>query len=82
MRYVKAEYLLFRRTAMQRLLVIAPVCTVVFAFLSGGIMNVQGMTLYWWYMFLLQGSDCFILCAFIPTGKKSREFLWCIYNAD
>ncbi len=79
MRYMKAEYLLFRRTAMQRLLVIAPVCTVVFAFLSGGIMNVQGMALYWWYMFLLQGVIA-LFCALSSQQEKRAGNFYGVYT--
>lgn len=55
MRYVRAEYVKYKHTMMNRLLFIAPLLTVIFSFLMAGVMNFQSIATYWWYAFILQG---------------------------
>lgn len=80
MQYIKAENLKYKHTMMNRLLVIAPVVTVLFAFLAGGLNIFQSTGLYWWYMFILQGMIA-VLCFFaIRTEQMSgyRKFIYAL----
>lgn len=56
MNYLKAEHLKFKRTISNKLLLIAPLLTAVFAWIVGGFYGFQYMTFYWWYAFLLPGT--------------------------
>lgn len=70
MKYLKAEQLKFKRTIFNKLIVIAPFLTAVFAWLVGGFYGFQYMTFYWWYAFLLPGTIA-ILC-FLSHQKEER----------
>lgn len=61
MRFVRAEYLKYKHTMLNRLLLIAPLLTVLFSFFMAGVLNFQSITIYWWYAFLLQGMIA-VLC--------------------
>ncbi|MEE1101731.1 MAG: lantibiotic immunity ABC transporter MutE/EpiE family permease subunit [Agathobacter sp.] len=63
MQYIKAENLKCRHTMLNHLLLIAPIITVLFAFLAGGLNIFQSTGMYWWYMFILQGMIA-VLCYF------------------
>lgn len=80
MQYVKAENLKYKRTMMNRLLVTAPVVTVLFAFLAGGLNIFQSTGLYWWYMFILQGMTAVLCFCSIRTEQMSgyRKFIYAL----
>lgn len=69
MNYLKAEHLKFKRTISNKLLLIAPLLTAVFAWIVGGFYGFQYMTFYWWYAFLLPGTIA-ILC---PLAHQKEE---------
>ena len=50
MNYLKAEMLKYKRSFANKILVIAPICTGLFAWVVGGFTGYQYMTLYWWYV--------------------------------
>ncbi len=56
MEYLRAEHLKYKRTMSNKLVIIAPCFTLMFAFLMGGFRGVQSMSFYWWYAFLLPGT--------------------------
>ena len=70
MNYLKAEHLKFKRTILNKLLLIAPLLTAVFAWIVGGFYGFQYMTFYWWYAFLLPGTMA-ILCS-LAHQKEER----------
>ncbi len=69
MKYVRAEYLKYRRTMLNKVLFIAPFLTAMFAFLMAGVLNFQSITIYWWYAFILQGMIA-VLCF---LSKRAEE---------
>ena len=70
MKYLKSEHLKFRRTFSNKLLIIAPLITAVFAWLMAGFTGFQYMTLYWWYSFLFPGTIT-VLC-YLSNQKEIR----------
>lgn len=70
MNYLKAEHLKFKRTISNKLLLIAPLLTAVFAWIVGVFYGFQYMTFYWWYAFLLPGTIA-ILCS-LAHQKEER----------
>lgn len=70
MNYLKAEHLKFKRTISNKLLLIVPLLTAVFAWIVGGFYGFQYMTFYWWYAFLLPGTIA-ILCS-LAHQKEER----------
>lgn len=70
MNYLKAEHLKFKRTISNKLLLIAPLLTALFAWIVGGFHGFQYMTFYWWYAFLLPGTIA-ILCS-LAHQKEER----------
>lgn len=70
MNYLKAEHLKFKRTISNKLLLIAPFLTALFAWIVGGFYGFQYMTFYWWYAFLLPGTIA-ILCS-LTHQKEER----------
>lgn len=70
MNYLKAEHLKFKRTISNKLLLIAPLLTAVFAWIVGGFYGFQYMTFYWWYAFILPGTIA-ILCS-LAHQKEER----------
>lgn len=70
MNYLKAEHLKFKWTISNKLLLIAPLLTAVFAWIVGGFYGFQYMTFYWWYAFLLPGTIA-ILCS-LAHQKEER----------
>lgn len=79
MQYIKAEKLKCKHTMINHLLIIAPVVTVFFAFLAGGLNIFQSIGMYWWYMFVLQGMIA-ILCYFSIRIEESSENARLIYS--
>ena len=69
MDYLKSEHLKFKRTISNKLIFIVPLITAIFAWIMGGYMGYQYMTLYWWYAFLEQSQFC-VLC---HTEKKKTQ---------
>ena len=83
MDYLKSEHLKFKRTISNKLIFIVPLITAIFAWLMGGYIGYQYMTLYWWYEFLLPGAIA-ILCSLShrkeeTPGNTIRYFL-CLVN--
>ena len=70
MNYLKAEMLKYKSSFANKILVIAPICTGLFAWVVGGFTGYQYMTLYWWYAFLLPGTIA-ILC-YLANQKEER----------
>ncbi len=70
MNYLKAEHLKFKRTISNKLLIIVPLLTALFAWIVGGFHGFQYMTFYWWYAFLLPGTIA-ILCS-LAHQKEER----------
>lgn len=70
MDYLKSEHLKFKRTISNKLIFIVPLITAIFAWIMGGYMGYQYMTLYWWYAFLLPGAIA-ILCS-LSHGKEEN----------
>lgn len=70
MNYLKAEHLKFKRTISNKLLLIAPFLTALFAWIVGGFYGFQYMTFYWWYAFLLPGTIA-LLCS-LANQKEER----------
>lgn len=56
MNYLQAERLKWKRSVSNKLLVIVPAFTAVFAWIAGGFFGYQSMAFYWWYAFLLPGT--------------------------
>lgn len=61
MSLIRAEILKYKHTMLNKLLFIAPLFTVIFSFLMGGVINFQSIASYWWYAFILQGMIA-VLC--------------------
>ena len=95
MDYLKSEHLKFKRTISNKLIFIVPLITAIFAWIMGGYMGYQYMTLYWWYAFLLPGAIA-ILCSLSHRKEENAgkyyftipcmaaSFLatrQCVYNA-
>ena len=80
MDYLKSEHLKFKRTISNKLIFIVPLITAIFAWLMGGYIGYQYMTLYWWYAFLLPGAIA-ILCSLSQKRRKRREILFGIFYA-
>ena len=72
MDYLKSEHLKFKRTISNKLIFIVPLITAIFAWLMGGYMGYQYMTLYWWYAFLLPGGIA-ILCSL--SHRKEENWI-------
>ena len=72
MDYLKSEHLKFKRTISNKLIFIVPLITAIFAWIMGGYMGYQYMTLYWWYAFLLPGAIA-ILCS-LSHRKEEKYF--------
>lgn len=71
MDYLKSEHLKFKRTISNKLIFIVPLITAIFAWIMGGYMGYQYMTLYWWYAFLLPEQSQF--CVLCHTEKKKTQ---------
>lgn len=70
MKYLKSEHLKYKHAFSNKILIIAPMCTAVFAWIVGGFTGYQYMSLYWWYAFLLPGMIA-ILCS-LANQKEER----------
>ena len=83
MRYFKSELLKYKRAFSNKILIIAPTCTAIFAWVVGGFTGYQYMSLYWWYAFLLPGMIA-ILCSLVNqkeerAGKYYSVFAMPVY---
>ena len=68
MDYLKSEHLKFKRTISNKLIFIVPLITAIFAWIMGGYMGYQYMTLYWWYASCFREQSQF--CVLCHTEKK------------
>ena len=81
MNYLKAEMLKYKRSFANKILVIAPICTGLFAWVVGGFTGYQYMTLYWWYAFLLPGNNRYSLLSCKSERRTSRQIFFCVFYA-
>ena len=81
MDYLKSEHLKFKRTISNKLIFIVPLITAIFAWIMGGYMGYQYMTLYWWYAFLLPGAIAIFVFFVTQKRRKRREILFGIFYA-
>ena len=79
MDYLKSEHLKFKRTISNKLIFIVPLITAIFAWLMGGFMGYQYMTLYWWYAFLLPGAIA-ILCSLSHRKEESAGKYYSVFS--
>lgn len=80
MNYLKAEHLKFKRTISNKLLLIAPFLTALFAWIVGGFYGFQYMTFYWWYAFLLPGTIA-ILCSLAHQKEEQAGKYYSVLSA-
>ena len=79
MNYLKSEHLKFKRTISNKLLFIIPFITAIFAWIVGGFIGFQYMTLYWWYEFLLPGAIA-ILCSLSHRKEESAGKYYSVFS--
>ena len=79
MDYLKSEHLKFKRTISNKLIFIVPLITAIFAWLMGGFMGYQYMTLYWWYAFLLPGAIA-ILCSLSHRKEENAGKYYSVFS--
>lgn len=79
MDYLKSEHLKFKRTISNKLIFIVPLITAIFAWLMGGYMGYQYMTLYWWYAFLLPGAIA-ILCSLSHRKEENAGKYYSVFS--
>ena len=73
-KYLHCEILKTKHTFSRRLIFIAPITTVVLAFLMGGSYNFQPMGLYWWYAFILYGYIAIQCGLSIQKEQRAGKF--------
>ena len=79
MDYLKSEHLKFKRTISNKLIFIVPLITAIFAWLMGGYIGYQYMTLYWWYAFLLPGAIA-ILCSLSHRKEENAGKYYSVFS--
>ena len=80
MDYLKSEHLkISRRTISNKLIFIVPLITAIFAWLMGGYIGYQYMTLYWWYAFLLPGAIA-ILCSLSHRKEENAGKYYSVFS--
>lgn len=79
MDYLKSEHLKFKRTISNKLIFIVPLITAIFAWLMGGYMGYQYMTLYWWYALLLPGAIA-ILCSLSHRKEENVGKYYSVFS--
>ena len=79
MDYLKSEHLKFKRTISNKLIFIVPLITAIFAWIMGGYMGYQYMTLYWWYAFLLPGAIA-ILCSLSHRKEENAGKYYSVFS--
>lgn len=79
MDYLKSEHLKFKRTISNKLIFIVPLIMAIFAWLMGGYMGYQYMTLYWWYAFLLPGAIA-ILCSLSHRKEENVGKYYSVFS--
>lgn len=78
-RYLYCETLKTKRTFSQKLIFIAPLATILLAFLVGGTYNLQSMILYWWYAFMVCGFIA-ILCGLSIQREQRAGKFYSVYS--
>ncbi|MFP3153455.1 lantibiotic immunity ABC transporter MutE/EpiE family permease subunit [Lachnospiraceae bacterium ZAX-1] len=78
--YFYCEVLKTKRSFTQKLLWIAPLATMLLAFLMGGTYNLQPMSFYWWYAFVLCGFIA-ILCGLSIQREQRAGKFYSIYSS-
>jgi ABC-2 type transport system permease protein len=73
------ELLKTKRSFAQKLLWIAPITTILLAFLVGGTYNLQPMSFYWWYTFILCGFIG-ILCGLSIQREQRAGKFYSVYS--
>lgn len=79
MDYLKSEHLKFKRTISNKLIFIVPLITAIFAWIMGGYIGYQYMTLYWWYAFLLPGAIA-ILCSLSHRKEENAGKYYSVFS--
>lgn len=79
MNYLISEHLKFKRTISNKLLFIMPFTTAILAWLIGGFIGYQYMTLYWWYSFLLPGAIA-ILCSLSHKKEENAGKYYSVFS--
>ena len=76
----KSEHLkLLRGQYRIKLIFIVPLITAIFAWIMGGYMGYQYMTLYWWYAFLLPGAIA-ILCSLSHRKEENAGKYYSVFS--
>lgn len=78
-KYLYCETLKIKRTFSQKLIFIAPIATILLAFLIGGAYNLQSMSLYWWYAFIVCGFTG-ILCGLSIQREQRAGKFYSVYS--
>lgn len=78
-KYLYCEILKTKRTFSQKLIFIAPLATILLAFLVSGVYNLQSMGLYWWYAFILYGFIA-ILCGLSIQREQRAGKFYSVYS--
>ena len=79
MKYLYCELLKTKHTFSRKLIIIAPITTIVLAFLMGGPYNFQAMSIYWWNSFILYGYVAIQCGLSIQREQRSGKF-YSIYS--
>ena len=72
--YLYCETLKTKRTFSRKLIFIAPMITISLAYLMGGPVNFQPMSLYWWYAFILYGFIAILCGLSIQKEQRAGKF--------
>ena len=76
---IYCEFIKNKHTFAQKLIWIAPVATILLAFLMGGTSNLEPMSFYWWYSFILC-SFVGILCGLSIQREKRAGKFYSVYS--
>ena len=79
MNYLRSEHLKFKRTISNKLLFIIPLITAIFAWIVGGFIGFQYITIYWWYAFLLPGAIA-ILCSLSHRKEENAGNYYSVFS--
>ena len=72
--FLKAESLKSKHSFSLKLIFIAPLSTVLLAFLMGGFLNLESMGIYWWYSFILCGVIAIMSALSIQREERAGKF--------
>lgn len=78
-KYLYCETLKIKHTFSQKLILIAPIATILLSALIGGTYNLQSMNLYWWYAFILCGFIG-ILCGLSIQREQRAGKFYSVYS--